>query len=65
MVRESLIEGSDEHIKRHKKQGKYTARERIDMLLDQDSPFLELMPLAGKYERKINLPNAALRIWTG
>lgn len=29
------------------KAGKLLARERINLLLDEDSPFLELMPLAG------------------
>jgi acetyl-CoA carboxylase carboxyltransferase component len=31
---------------RHRRQGKKTARERIDLLLDPGSPFLEIAPLA-------------------
>ena len=31
---------------RHHDRGKLTARERIELLLDPDSPFLELSPLA-------------------
>ncbi len=31
---------------RHRQQGKMTARERIDLLLDPQSPFLEIAPLA-------------------
>ena len=31
---------------RHQEQGKKTARERIDLLLDPQSPFLEIAPLA-------------------
>lgn len=43
----SLFQGSEKRIERAKSNGKMTARERIEMLIDQDSPFLELMPLAG------------------
>ncbi len=32
--------------RRHREQGKKTARERIDLLLDPQSPFLEIAPLA-------------------
>ncbi len=34
-------------IERHRGRGKLLIRERIELLLDQDSPFLELSPLAG------------------
>lgn len=40
-------QGSEEVIKRHLQKGKLLARERIELLLDEDSPFLELCPLAG------------------
>ncbi|HNB48607.1 MAG TPA: carboxyl transferase domain-containing protein, partial [Chitinophagales bacterium] len=40
-------QGEEKHISKAKSQGKLLARERIEMLLDQDSPFLELCPLAG------------------
>ena len=40
-------EGSDNAVKRHKAAGKLTARERIELLLDEDSPYLELLPMAG------------------
>lgn len=33
-------------VERHRSRGKLTARERVDMLLDAGSPFLELSPLA-------------------
>lgn len=39
--------GGPEAIKRHTSKGKLLARERIDLLLDKGSPFLELSPLAG------------------
>jgi len=38
--------GGAEKVERHRKRGKLTARERIELLLDEDSPFLELCPLA-------------------
>jgi acetyl-CoA carboxylase carboxyltransferase component len=38
--------GGPEKVKRHRTRGKLTARERIELLLDEDSPFLELCPLA-------------------
>ncbi len=34
-------------VARHRNRGKLLPRERIQLLLDQDSPFLELSPLAG------------------
>lgn len=41
------FQGKDKHIDRARKKDKLLARERIELLLDQDSPFLELLPLAG------------------
>jgi acetyl-CoA carboxylase carboxyltransferase component len=38
--------GGPKYVQRHLEQGKLTARERIDRLLDPGSPFLELSPLA-------------------
>lgn len=46
-LEKSLFQGKDKHIARARKRGKLLARERIELLLDQDSPFLELLPLAG------------------
>lgn len=43
---DAQFEGREKVIERHHSQGKLLARERIEMLLDPDSPFLELMPLA-------------------
>jgi acetyl-CoA carboxylase carboxyltransferase component len=43
----SLFQGNEKYLEQARKQGKFLARERIELLLDQDSPFLELMPLAG------------------
>ena len=38
--------GGPKYLERHRSQGKLPARERIDTLLDEGSPFLELSPLA-------------------
>ena len=39
--------GGRRYVERHRQRGKLLARERIELLLDRDSPFLELSPLAG------------------
>ncbi|WP_088290049.1 acyl-CoA carboxylase subunit beta [Kineosporia sp. A_224] len=38
--------GGEKAVARHRARGKLLARERIELLLDRDSPFLELSPLA-------------------
>ena len=38
--------GGDKYVERHRSRGKLLARERIEALLDPDSPFLELSPLS-------------------
>ncbi|NUW43985.1 acyl-CoA carboxylase subunit beta [Nonomuraea rhodomycinica] len=38
--------GGEKYRERHRARGKLLARERIELLLDPDSPFLELSPLA-------------------
>ncbi|MDH6279056.1 acyl-CoA carboxylase subunit beta [Prescottella agglutinans] len=42
----ALAGGGEKYVERHHKRGKLLARERIELLLDPDSPFLELSPLA-------------------
>lgn len=42
----ALESGGEKSIARHRARGKFLARERIELLVDQDSPFLELSPLA-------------------
>ncbi|MFZ0625373.1 MAG: carboxyl transferase domain-containing protein [Acidimicrobiia bacterium] len=48
---ESLMEqarqgGGEKYVERHRNRGKLLARERIELLVDRDSPFLELSTLA-------------------
>ncbi|GAC1609974.1 MAG: carboxyl transferase domain-containing protein [Mycobacteriales bacterium] len=38
--------GGEKYVERHRKRGKLLPRERIELLLDRDAPFLELSPLA-------------------
>ncbi len=38
--------GGEKYVARHRGRGKLLARERIELLLDHDGPFLELSPLA-------------------
>src|SRR6201992_1623462 len=42
----ALAGGGDKYVERHHARGKLTARERIELLVDPDAPFLELSPLA-------------------
>src|SRR4029079_5204585 len=37
--------GGEKYVQRHLQRGKLMARERIELLLDRDSPFLEVAPL--------------------
>ncbi|GAA1983858.1 acyl-CoA carboxylase subunit beta [Catenulispora subtropica] len=43
----ALAGGGAKYTARHHDRGKLLARERVELLLDPDSPFLELSPLAG------------------
>jgi len=38
--------GGPKYVERHRERGKLLPRERIELLVDPDSPFLELSPLA-------------------
>src|SRR5688572_24647889 len=38
--------GGAKYVERHRQRGKLLARERIELLLDQDAPFLEIGALA-------------------
>jgi len=51
----ALAGGGEAMVKRHRERGKIIARDRIDLLVDPMSPFLELSPLAawGLYDNKV------------
>jgi acyl-CoA carboxylase subunit beta len=42
----AIAGGGEKYVKRHRRRGKLLARERVELLLDEDAPFLELAPLA-------------------
>jgi len=42
----ALAGGGPKYVERHHRRGKLLARERVELLIDEDSPFLELSPLA-------------------
>jgi len=54
--------GGPKYLARHKEQGKVPVHERIAALLDPDTPFLELSPLAanGMYEDEGGAPAAGI-----
>ncbi|MBM3435975.1 MAG: methylcrotonoyl-CoA carboxylase, partial [Bacteroidetes bacterium] len=45
-------------VQRHKERGKLLARERIDLLIDPNTPFLELSPMAAFGEYGNQFPSA-------
>src|SRR6266702_2192318 len=47
LLQQASAGGGADAAKRHRGRGKLLVRERIALLLDPDSPFLELSPLAG------------------
>src|SRR6187200_281212 len=63
-LRERLAEaregGGPRYLQRHREQGKLPVRERINLLLDEGSPFLELSPLAAWEMYDSEAPGAGL-----
>ncbi len=52
--------GSEHTVEKHKKRGKLLARERIDLLLDPNTPFMELSPLAAWNIKNNAFPSAGI-----
>lgn len=50
----------DKNINRHLERGKLLVRDRINLLLDQDTPFLELSPLAAYNQYDNQFPSAGI-----
>ncbi|MCP3901489.1 MAG: methylcrotonoyl-CoA carboxylase [Desulfobacteraceae bacterium] len=52
----SFNERSAKALKRHEESGKLPAQKKLELLLDKNSPFLEIAPLAAKelYDKKIH-----------
>jgi len=47
-LQQATVGGGDKYVERHKRAGKLLPRERVELILDRDSYFLELCALAGK-----------------
>ncbi|MEI6455067.1 MAG: carboxyl transferase domain-containing protein [bacterium] len=52
--------GPEAAVKRHKERGKLLARERIDLLLDKNTPFIELSALAANGLYNNEFPSAGI-----
>ncbi|HEU5162791.1 MAG TPA: carboxyl transferase domain-containing protein, partial [Thermoanaerobaculia bacterium] len=52
--------GGPKYVERHREQGKLPVRERLDLLLDPETPFLELSPLAANGMYGDEAPGAGL-----
>ncbi|KAK4894407.1 hypothetical protein LTR27_007291 [Elasticomyces elasticus] len=48
-----MAEGAEKYLSRHQERGQLLARDRISLLLDPDSPFLELCPFAGVGQKDV------------
>jgi acetyl-CoA carboxylase carboxyltransferase component len=46
LLEQARAGGGQRYVDRHRARGKLLARERVELLLDRDGPFLELSPLA-------------------
>ena len=46
LIAEAVAGGGEKYRQRHHQRGRLLARDRIELLVDQDSPFLELSPTA-------------------
>jgi len=55
-----LYRDSDISVVRHKERGKLLARERIRLLVDQGTPFLELSALAANGQYNNSFPSAGI-----
>ncbi len=49
LVAQAVAGGGDKYVERHHKRGRLLVRERIELLVDPDAPFLELSATAGAY----------------
>lgn len=47
LMEEARAGGGPKYVARHRERGKLLIRERMELLLDRDSPFFELSPIAG------------------
>jgi len=60
ILKENTKGGSERAVQKHKKRNKLLARERIDLLIDPNTPFLELSPLAAFDQYENGFPSAGI-----
>ncbi len=60
ILKETTRGGSEKAIKKHKARGKLLARERINLLIDPNTPFMELSPLAAYNQYNNEFPSAGI-----
>jgi acetyl-CoA carboxylase carboxyltransferase component len=60
ILAETTRGGSEKAIQKHKARGKLLARERINLLIDPNTPFMELSPLAAYDQYNNEFPSAGI-----
>lgn len=60
ILRNNTKGGSERAVSKHKSRNKLLARERIDLLIDPNTPFLELSPLAAYDQYENGFPSAGI-----
>jgi 3-methylcrotonyl-CoA carboxylase beta subunit len=60
ILRLVMFRDSDTYVKRHIERGRLLARERIDLLLDKGTPFMEFSTLAAWDQYDNNFPSAGI-----
>lgn len=59
-VEQVKLGGGEKYVEKHKSRGKLLARERIEKIIDDGSPFLELSALAGYEVYEEEVPSAGI-----
>lgn len=59
-LNDTIHGASPSSVKKHKDRGKLLARERIDLLVDPNTPFLELSPMAAYGMHNNEFPSAGI-----
>ncbi len=60
ILKSNTAGGSEKAVSKHKSRNKLLARERIDLLIDPGTPFLELSPLAAYEQYDNGFPSAGI-----
>jgi len=60
ILKETTGGGSERSVKKHKERGKLLARERINLLIDPNTPFMELSPMAAYNQYNNDFPSAGI-----